>query len=71
MLVYTGEGELQVTQKLLEPYWNQWRLDTDFLVTRLPLVAQHREQPQLVALTLERWLLELKACLSSLILGRA
>ena len=55
-----------MTQKLLEPYWSQWRLDTDFLVTRLPLVAQHREQPQLVALTLERWLLELKACLGSM-----
>lgn len=50
----------QVTQLLLEPYWHQWRADTELVVANLPLVAQHQEQPQAVALALERWLLQLK-----------
>ena len=51
---------MQVTQRLLEPYWHQWRTDTETVVAHLPLIIQHLEQPQMVALTLERWLHELK-----------
>lgn len=36
-------------------------------MAHLPLVAQHLEQPQMVSLTLERWLHELKVALPVLI----
>ncbi|KAK9787255.1 hypothetical protein WJX73_002919 [Symbiochloris irregularis] len=59
----------EVTQSLLEPYWNQWQRDTETILTGLPAVAQRQEQPQLVALTLERWLLELKGLRRMVLFG--
>ena len=58
----------QVTAQLFQPYWAQWCADTQALLAALPgaLAAGSPGDDQLgLKLTLERWLLELKARLPS------
>ena len=48
----------QVTQHLLHTYWGSWCADTQTLLAQLP--AALRQPDSSVAVTFERWLLELK-----------
>lgn len=52
---------VQVTQHLLETYWGSWCADTQTLLSQLP--AALRQPDSSVAVTFERWLLELKVSL--------
>ena len=55
---------VQVTQRLLDTYWQSWCADTQLLLGQLPAALQQPSDPA-VAGTFERWLLELKARPSS------
>lgn len=59
-------GNVQVTRQLFQPYWTQWRADTQTLLAGLPgALARGSPGDDLLGLKLafERWLLELKVCL--------
>lgn len=62
-------GNVQVTRQLFQPYWTQWRADTQTLLAGLPgALATGSPGDDLLGLKLafERWLLELKVCLRGL-----
>ena len=50
---------MQITQYLLATYWSSWCSDTQLLLEQLPAALQRPDSS--VAMTFERWLLELKA----------
>ena len=49
---------------LYKLYWNQWCSDTQQLVTGLPEALAQPQQVSPLALTFERWFLELKASIT-------
>jgi len=55
-------GTVQVTKMLYKPYWHQWCADTLELTSGLAeaLQAPHQATASPLAVTFERWFLELK-----------
>ena len=51
---------MQVRERLLDPYFHQWLRDTEELLEKLPQGLEAAEQSSALALTFERWLLQLK-----------
>ena len=52
---------LQVSKMLYKMYWSQWCADTQQLINGLPEALSQPQQVSPLAVTFERWFLELKA----------
>ncbi|KAK9822576.1 hypothetical protein WJX74_006339 [Apatococcus lobatus] len=59
----------EVTQKLFEPLWTQWKNDTHTLFSSLQAALQAASPPQTILVTMERWLMILKALRRMLLFG--
>lgn len=62
----------QITSQLLEPLWTQWGIDTNVLLSQLPVALAGGAPPssqQAVLLVFERWLLQLKSLRRMLLFG--